>query len=1062
MTAPTLAPEALRRILGLPFTDEQLASITAPTLPSVVIAGAGSGKTAVMSARVVWLVASGVGAPETVLGLTFTNKAAAELAQRVRRALDLLAMSGHDVPDGEPTVSTYHAYAASLLREYGLRAGYEPAARLLADAARFQLAERVVRRTPGPFAALRMRVSDLTRAVVSLDGELNEHLVDPAAVLAHDAALHTAIDAAEQLRGTLTQKPLEARQAAHARAELLELVLAYRADKQRLDVVDFGDQMAGAARLAESFPDVGASERERYTAVLLDEYQDTSIAQKRLLLGLFGTGYAVTAVGDPFQAIYGWRGASVRNITSFAHEFSPADTVAPVFSLTQNNRSGERILDLANVVADPLRSAHPQVAPLRPRADQVAQGVVNVGLYPSRDDEIDAMGDDIVRRIDDGTEPNEIAVLCRDSASFAALHAAFTARDVPVEVVGLGGLLELPEIVDLVSTLEVLDDPSANPAMLRLLTGPRWRIGPRDLALLGDRAKALVAERSSTPGDLSLAQALLDAVAGIDPAEVISLAEAVHDPGEAPYSSAARQRFAQLDAELATLRRHRGELLPDLVRRVLDVTGLAVEVSANPHAVRSRRPEQLASFVSQVAAFADLDGSATLGAFLAFLDASVDYEGGLDSASPSATNTVKVMTVHKAKGLEWEVVYLPFLCETVFPSGRGRSLWTSSASVLPYSLRGDAADYPTVNDWSGNKGCEEFRQQMRDKDLVEERRLAYVAFTRAKRVVVASGHWWGPTQKKRRGPSDYLTRAHEFCAAGGGQVLHWEAEPDADAGNPALLDVTPTPWPVTLDRSAADQRQLGASLVHAAMSGGVTPAGTPAEPAEAERVARWDADLAALLAEAEELHEQDRTVTLPAKLSASSLVRLTADPGGLAQDLARPMPRRPAPAARRGTSFHAWVESLFGQATLIDLDEFDDAPPPGEADDLAPLQDAFRSGPFRDRAPVAVEAPFQLVLGGRVVSGRIDAVYERPDDPTDPSDPRYEVVDWKTGQSVADPMQLAIYRVAWAELHGVPVEKVTASFYYVSRGEVHTPTDLPDREALTALIESAGAYPASV
>jgi len=355
---------------------------------------------------------------------------------------------------------------------------------------------------------------------------------------------------------------------------------------------------------------------------------------------------------------------------------------------------------------------------------------------------------------------------------------------------------------------------------------------------------------------------------------------------------------------------------------------------------------------------------------------------------------------------------------------------------------------------------------MRERDATEERRLAYVGFTRAEQTLILTGHWWGPTQVKRRGPSDYLTSARDFCSSGGGQIWHWEPEPSDDASNPALAASSPVTWPVGLEPSAGSARQAGAGLVLAAIGRLEHPEpGAVVVPAVDERVSGWDADLSVLLAEVRELHAPEREVRLPAQLSASSLVRLAQDPAGLAQDLARPMPRRPAPAARRGTRFHAWVESLFGQAALIDLDELDEAGSDDEASDLAVLQQAFLAGPFADRAPFAVEAPFQLVLGGHAISGRIDAVYRLEDDPDDPWAPAYQLVDWKTGAAAADPLQLAIYRLAWAELHNLPVQRVATAFYYVSRGVVDVPKELPDRDTLTSLltsgaVASSGAYSA--
>ncbi|MGX1272224.1 ATP-dependent exoDNAse (exonuclease V) beta subunit [Streptomyces phaeoluteigriseus] len=193
-------------------------------------------------------------------------------------------------------------------------------------------------------------------------------------------------------------------------------------------------------------------------------------------------------------------------------------------------------------------------------------------------------------------------------------------------------------------------------------------------------------------------------------------------------------------------------------------------------------------------------------------------------------------------------------------------------------------------------------------------------------------------------------------------------------------------------------------------------------------------------------------VPLPVTLTASQLLRLAADPDGLAQELARPMPSPPRPAARRGTRFHAWVEARFEELTLpfLEPEEL-----PGEdaeiADerDLEALKDAFERTEYARRTPHRVEAPVQLTLAGRVVRGRIDAVYKDGEGER----ATYEIVDWKTGrEGDGDPLQLAVYRLAWAEQHGVPVESVTAAFVYVRTGEVVRPANLPDRAALERLL----------
>ncbi|MFN2538995.1 MAG: PD-(D/E)XK nuclease family protein, partial [Mycobacteriales bacterium] len=189
------------------------------------------------------------------------------------------------------------------------------------------------------------------------------------------------------------------------------------------------------------------------------------------------------------------------------------------------------------------------------------------------------------------------------------------------------------------------------------------------------------------------------------------------------------------------------------------------------------------------------------------------------------------------------------------------------------------------------------------------------------------------------------------------------------------------------------------------------------------------------------------TVTLPSSLSASQLMRLQQDPEAFARELARPMPRPPAPAARRGTRFHAWVEALFEQRPLLDPDELPGAEDDelGSDDDLRALQEAFLAGPWASRKPHAVEAPFSMPLAGRVIRGRIDAVY-------DLGDGNWQVVDWKTGRESADPVQLAVYRLAWARLLDIDPAQVSGLFLYVRSGKEDLHEALPGAAELEALL----------
>ncbi|MGW0910330.1 UvrD-helicase domain-containing protein [Streptomyces sp. NPDC002784] len=1136
-------PEQLKELLGIPFTPEQTACITAPPAPQVIVAGAGSGKTTVMAARVVWLVGTGQVAPEQVLGLTFTNKAAGELAERVRKALIRAGVTDPDVidpdnPPGEPVISTYHAFAGRLLTDHGLRIGLEPTSRLLADATRYQLAARVLREAPGPYPALTRSFADLVSDLLALDAELAEHLVRPEALRAHDAELLLTLHGVKLTNADLRKVP----ETAAARRELADLVVRYRAAKRERDLLDFGDQIALSAQLAR-IPEVGRVLRDEFRVVLLDEYQDTSVAQRILLAGLFGggTGHPVTAVGDPCQAIYGWRGASVANLDDFPEHFAHADgRPATRQALSENRRSGGRLLDLANGLAGPLRAMHAGVETLRPAPGAERDGTVRCALLRTHAEEIDWIADSVAHLVNTGKAPGEIAVLCRTATDFAEIQGALVARDVPVEVVGLSGLLHLPEIADLVAVCEVLQDPGANASLVRVLTGPRWRIGPRDLALLGRRARRLVSH-ARVDGDDDPDRRLAEAVEGVDPAEVISLADALDtfvetpfdragDDDGLPFSPDARVRFARLATELRDLRRSLADPLMDVLHRVLAVTGLEVELSASPHALAARRRETLSNFLDIAASFAAGDGEAGLLAFLGFLRTAAQYEKGLDNALPGGENTVKVLTAHKSKGLEWDVVAVPGLVTGTFPSTQGREKWTSQGKVLPHALRGDADTLPDVESWD-SRGLKAFHEAMKEHQHTEELRLGYVTFTRPRSLLLGSGHWWGPSQKKPRGPSAFLQDLHDHCAAGYGEIEVWADEPAEDEENPALHTADADQvWPLPLDEAALARRRAAAETVLAHLASheddhpgtahdpdwppppdDEDPYGHPAEdpydladkdpfaadladpadpadwdswtadrptvprqapppepepthtrlapeptsrltPEEARTVASWDRDLDALAGELLRAREAVTDVPLPASLTASQVLRLAADPDGLAQELARPMPRPPQPAARRGTRFHAWVEARFEELTLPMLEP--EELPGAEAEiaderDLEALKEAFERTEYAHRTPYRVEAPFQLALAGRVVRGRIDAVYKEGDGER----ATYEIVDWKTNRGRdADPLQLAVYRVAWAEQQGVPLESVSAAFLYVRGGEIVRPGGLPDRAALERLL----------
>ncbi|HEV3380851.1 MAG TPA: ATP-dependent DNA helicase [Trebonia sp.] len=1137
-------------------TTEQAAVIGAPLAPLAVIAGAGSGKSETMAARLVWLVANGFVRPDRVLGLTFTRKAAAELADRVRSRLDRLRRAGIDATGqaaegasdaedagddagawaGEPVIGTYHAYAGRLVSDHALREGLEPSMRLITPALSWQLAAHIVAAYDGPMDEIGWTPQTVTAAVLQLAGDLAEHLRQPGDVT--DVGRWLAEQEAT-LPGRVPAAVRRMIESQRAREQLLPLIERYGSAKQAREVLDHGDQVALAARIAERHPEVGAGERGRYQVVLLDEYQDTSHAQLVLLRALFGGGHPVTAVGDPCQSIYGWRGASAGNLRRFRTDFPERGGAASsVRLLSTSFRNAGAVLDVAAVIQAELRAEAPDVPLLVSAPDRGARGSVTCALLPTAGQEADWVAERAAELLAlpagsapdgqpwgdgraAGVRPSDIAVLCRKRAQFVSLRRAFEARGIPCEVVGLGGLLSVPEVQDVVATLRVLHDAAASDALARLLTGPRWRIGPRDLVALGRRARDLAAGTASevapgaagevaagaagevaagaaaevaagaaqTPG-CSITQtvsseraqlrnrsgqeglwdgdaeqgaaedAIAEAITDLT-AETGSLVEALDDLGDPDgYSRTGYLRLLALAAETRRLRQHVGRPLADLVAEVERILSLDIEVAARPGTDPSAARADLDAFTDVAATFAGDQPDPTLGAFLAYLTAAQQEEFGLEPGRVGESDTVKLLTVHAAKGLQWPAVFVPGLAagktSQVFPAKpRQSTRWTDNPRLIPFSLRGDARDLPPLRGLDSDSVAA-FTEACAARDLAEERRLAYVAATRAAFWLGCSGYWWGDGTAPL-GPSVFLAQVREACEAGAGSVGAWAGPPDDNAENPLLANVEEAEWPLTAAGQHYEAVWYASQLVRAAAKP-KSPSRTDQalSPEDRSLVEAWDLDAGLLLAERERQRQQGDgpvPVFLPSKLSVSALVTLVRDPDELARQVRRPMPRPPARDARRGTEFHLWLEERFGQQRLIGDDDLFGEPEDETDASLADLRARFEAGEWGGRWPREVEVPFDTRIGDRQIRGRIDAVFADEDG-------GFDVVDWKTGQpprtrneKEAVAVQLAAYRLAWAALADVPLEKVRAAFYYVRRNRTVRPADLFDEAGLRALIE---------
>lgn len=1029
---------ALGEVRGTPVpapTDEQRAVIEAPLAPALVVAGAGSGKTETMANRVLWLLANGFVAPTEVLGLTFTRKAAGELGARIRERIAELEAAGllpERDPLDAPTVATYNAFANGLARDFAVLVGREGDAPVLGEAAAWQLARGVVTRSrDARLADLEKGVDQIVPAVLQIARGVAENDVDLDAVRRLGADLARLGDlptdrypreGVADLAATLGTLPV-----------LADLAAEFEAEKERRGVVEYSDQVALALRIARQTPTVAADLRDRYRVVLLDEYQDTSVVQTRLLAELFA-GHPVMAVGDPNQAIYGWRGASSSNLEEFATVFGAAGSR---FALSTSWRNGTAILDAANAVVAPL--AGRGVAVDRLAASPVASTHPVEALFAETlDEEADAVADWLAARVGPQTSA---AVLLRTRAAQGPIVAALRDRGIPVHVLGVGGLLAEPEIADLVCALAVLDDPGAGIQLLRLLAGSRWSIGVADLRALARLASWLrerdVAQRRLDDATRELLRAAAGSGEGgsiVDALDFLATAPDGH-AAVAGFSEPGLARLRDAGATFARLRARARLDLPDLVALVTQELRLDLEVAAND--ARVAGAANLRALDDAVAGYLAIAEAASLRGFLAWLREAEQREDLSPRPEPPEPGTVQVLTVHGAKGLEWDVVAVPRLVAGEFPATprEGFQGWLAFGR-FPWELRGDARDLP-VFAWRSAATRKDvvdaqkaFSTAVRERALAEERRLAYVAVTRARHRLLLSGAFWA-TQIAPREPSPFL---RELADAGLVPAIPSASE---FADNPRAGAGERFSWPVDPLGSRRAAVEWAAGQVREAEPRLEGPWAREAQLLLAERAARAAGE----------------ATPLPVRIPASRFHDLVADPERVALDLRRPMPERPFSATRLGTLFHAWVERRFGVGGGVDELDATDAERDlgsGWGGDLADLRARFDASAWAARAPIEVEREILLPFDDRIVVCKIDAVYAEDDG-------RVTIVDWKTGRAPRDAddlarkrLQLALYRLAYSRWTGIPMERIDALFVFVAEGREIRPDRLESEEELLA------------
>ena len=1120
-----LTPAQLFTALGekhMP-TDQQEKVITAPLKPTLVVAGAGSGKTATMSARVTYLVASGQVDPSQVLGLTFTRKATHELRERIENRLGQLyrypgwtSSSSNDTQEltavaGEATVATYNSFAGALVREWGLEVGLETDTAVLTPASSWQIMYELMENWGQEFEEPFSSLDSATELALQVANSLNENLlsVDEARELMAD--LGQNLKDLRSVRGAAKAIDAKSLPAMTKRIQVLDLVERYIDYKRENSLVDFGDQVALACRIVTDErvgPRVIAQYRDRFKAVLLDEFQDTSVAQTILLSSLFA-GCGVVAVGDPNQAIYGWRGASSAALGQFHRHFS--NGAGPVLQLSTAWRNDPQILQAANRISDPLR----------------ASGQVKVEKLVKRPGVGDERGKVWAARVQDGLAEAELiakflaqrwspsksmAVLCRTRSQFTPIVAALIERGIPVEVVGLGGLLDVPEVADVRALMSVALDPTSADRLMRLidLVG----IDAADLDVVWSFARELVNARASagqSSAEPLLAEALSEIVVNFGAFEAFCKKYACALSPAGLYQAKRLGRILQEANAAANLE------LVDFISWAERALGLDVEAAARVD-VNEVGARALAALRAQATSFKAQNPEAGAQVFLGWLNAAQDQERGLELPEVEpAPGAVQVLTVHASKGLEWDIVVVPGLVEANFPSYRSRpkedytvlaNSWITQVSEFPHTLRRDYDSLPPcpfigLSPQAGKDAIlaagEEYRSELGKWEVAEERRLAYVAYTRARSQLLLTTSHYAALSKTPKMTSRFLKELERS------QMVQFLAddERDDDLSNRALDQSSVSVWPHQLD-ALASLEEPGVAEPSVAGPDGVGAGGGAASTGDAAAggggVGKGTAhDGAGLSAVAPDQAAPGQAVPgkqagLSLRLRAAALVSAAGGcqgagseealqiPEGLApqlddwwrqarlllqerqirqengqeivlpshlaatamakvgkedfiMSLRRPLPPPPSKAARLGTAFHEEMSQRLNSEGTL-LSLAE-----AGSDRLSPA-DRKQVNDWLDNV-----ADLEILQGYSPYATEIDQeirlagfnVRCRIDavfKAVEKGRAQWLIVDWKTGGQRVRVDQLSLYVHAWAASQGVDISQVRAAYVYVQDGHV--------------------------
>ncbi|MDI3331354.1 MAG: DNA helicase PcrA [Micrococcus sp.] len=669
------APSADELLEGL--NEQQKRAVEHTGAPLLIVAGAGSGKTRVLTHRIAYALATGRARPHEVLAITFTNKAAAEMRERISALIGPAAQ--------KMWVSTFHSSCVRILRREATTVGLKSNFSIYDSADSLRLVTSIAKAhdlDPKRFAP---------KAILNKISALKNELVD---CEDHAASVPPSEPFAQAVATVYTE---------------------YTARLRQANAMDFDDLIGMTVNMFEAFPAVLDNYRRRFRHVLVDEYQDTNHAQYRLVRLLTGPagepagvetgGGELTVVGDSDQSIYAFRGADIRNIVEFEQDYTAAETI----KLEQNYRSTQTILDAANAVI----SKNPQ---RRPKNLWTAEGEgEKIVGYAAENESAEAEW--IAATIDrlqdeEGIRPADVAVFYRTNAQSRSLEERLVTKGIPYRVVGGTRFYDRKEIKDALAYLRVLDNPDDDVNLRRILNEPKRGIGDRAEGAVA----ALQARNRSTFFE--------------------ALRQADQAPAMASRSLKAVNGFVQMMDDLTQVAASSGPAT--VLEAVLEQTGMLEALRSSEDLQDESRADNLGELVAVVREFEKANPEGTLGDFLeqvalvADADQLPDAPDTEGAALADQLGQVTLMTLHTAKGLEFPVVFLTGMEHGVFPHSR------------------------SMTD---------------EKELAEERRLAYVGLTRARRRLFVSRaearSLWG--QHQFNPPSQFLGEIPET-------LLVWERE----------------------------------------------------------------------------------------------------------------------------------------------------------------------------------------------------------------------------------------------------------------------------------------------